>query len=578
MVKSVRTVVGLNAKRRFRRRRKRSSLVLPVLVCALLSSLVGIGGEFRAAVAAADAVLLDQGGLDGDDEDAVSIAQQPDEAAAGEEGGDQGALPAPEDSSATDNDNDTTTGSSTDQENETPSDTSADGDSTGGEGGGGAPSEGESSSSSSNKKPNLLLIVTDQQRYDTLGIVQRNMKAYKSKVRVRTPNLDRLAEMGTLFDVAYCGSASCAPSRAVLRTGNTLQRTGISRNRMVGDDFINRIPFIRKKVEALESFEQVLVDHCGYEAVSFGKWHSPKRLYYSNKNNVQRAVSSRGGRRNNKEKKKKLQQKQRANRILSCNYFDFEDQTFKFAPMQILHPIYRRAVSYLTKRDKIKPKFRPGQQRNKLSDFPYTPAKLDPRYGKPTNTVLSRSNGFRYSEMTFATIYGKDSLPTQLTPTGITARMALKALNRLLIDPTTTKSENDGDNYEDETNDDSNSTSTTQQEQQKRPWSMALHFLAPHPPILSTNAFATYYTENQKRLFVSPSISDPMKNSAYADSNGRGRPGAFSGKAKVQEVTVRTKIPRCADDAQLLVRCGLRADRLVNLTHELSTARQCTTG
>lgn len=60
-------------------------------------------------------------------------------------------------------------------------------------------------------RPNLLVICTDQQRYDTLG-------CYGNAV-VRTPNLDRLAGEGTLFEQCYVQSPVCAPSRATFFTG-----------------------------------------------------------------------------------------------------------------------------------------------------------------------------------------------------------------------------------------------------------------------------------------------------------------------------------------------------------------------
>lgn len=61
------------------------------------------------------------------------------------------------------------------------------------------------------KKPNILWICTDQQRFDTLG-------CYGNRY-VRTPNLDRLAKQGVLFEQAYCQSPVCTPSRASFLTG-----------------------------------------------------------------------------------------------------------------------------------------------------------------------------------------------------------------------------------------------------------------------------------------------------------------------------------------------------------------------
>ena len=54
--------------------------------------------------------------------------------------------------------------------------------------------------------PNILLIVSDDQRSDTIA-------ALGNKV-IRTPNLDRLVRGGTSFTRATCGNPICTPSRA----------------------------------------------------------------------------------------------------------------------------------------------------------------------------------------------------------------------------------------------------------------------------------------------------------------------------------------------------------------------------
>jgi choline-sulfatase len=59
--------------------------------------------------------------------------------------------------------------------------------------------------------PNILWICTDQQRHDTLG-------TYGNR-HVATPNLDKLAAGGTLFENAFCQSPVCTPSRASFMTG-----------------------------------------------------------------------------------------------------------------------------------------------------------------------------------------------------------------------------------------------------------------------------------------------------------------------------------------------------------------------
>ncbi len=61
------------------------------------------------------------------------------------------------------------------------------------------------------QRPNILWICTDQQRFDTIRS--------NGNPHIRTPNLDRLAASGTLFDRAYCQAPICTPSRASFLTG-----------------------------------------------------------------------------------------------------------------------------------------------------------------------------------------------------------------------------------------------------------------------------------------------------------------------------------------------------------------------
>jgi arylsulfatase A-like enzyme len=59
-------------------------------------------------------------------------------------------------------------------------------------------------------RPNLLLITSDQQHWDTLGV---------TNPRIQTPALDRLCAEGTRFTRAYCPNPVCSPSRASIITG-----------------------------------------------------------------------------------------------------------------------------------------------------------------------------------------------------------------------------------------------------------------------------------------------------------------------------------------------------------------------
>jgi arylsulfatase A-like enzyme len=59
-------------------------------------------------------------------------------------------------------------------------------------------------------RPNILLITSDEQSWNTLGIIND---------RIRTPNLDQLANEGMRFERAYCNNPMCSPSRATIITG-----------------------------------------------------------------------------------------------------------------------------------------------------------------------------------------------------------------------------------------------------------------------------------------------------------------------------------------------------------------------
>ncbi|WP_176084697.1 sulfatase-like hydrolase/transferase [Martelella sp. HB161492] len=59
-------------------------------------------------------------------------------------------------------------------------------------------------------RPNIVLITTDQQHFNALGVKDPKLK---------TPNLDRLCREGLRFERAYCPAPVCTPSRASIITG-----------------------------------------------------------------------------------------------------------------------------------------------------------------------------------------------------------------------------------------------------------------------------------------------------------------------------------------------------------------------
>lgn len=73
------------------------------------------------------------------------------------------------------------------------------------------------------ERPNILLVTTDQQRFDCVG-------AAKSVHPVMTPHIDQLAAEGVMFANAYSDCPLCIPSRTTLMTGRTAYRHGIAAN------------------------------------------------------------------------------------------------------------------------------------------------------------------------------------------------------------------------------------------------------------------------------------------------------------------------------------------------------------
>ena len=86
-------------------------------------------------------------------------------------------------------------------------------------------------------RTNILLITSDQQHWDTLSC---------QGSEVNTPNLDRLAARGTLYQRAYCPNPTCTPTRASIITGKYPSQHGayslgtklLESEHTVGEDFM----------------------------------------------------------------------------------------------------------------------------------------------------------------------------------------------------------------------------------------------------------------------------------------------------------------------------------------------------
>lgn len=79
------------------------------------------------------------------------------------------------------------------------------------------------------EQPNVLWIVTDDQRHDSIQAFNRILydRNHSALGYVESPNIDRLASMGTTFINTYCQAPGCAPSRASMHYGRYPFRSGV---------------------------------------------------------------------------------------------------------------------------------------------------------------------------------------------------------------------------------------------------------------------------------------------------------------------------------------------------------------
>jgi arylsulfatase A len=103
-------------------------------------------------------------------------------------------------------------------------------------------------------KPNILLILTDDQGYGDLG--------FTGNTQISTPTIDNLFKQGVSFNRFYV-SAVCAPTRASLLSGKHYLKTGVFHVTRGGE----------KMHSSIETLAERLKPH-GYNNGLFGKWHN----------------------------------------------------------------------------------------------------------------------------------------------------------------------------------------------------------------------------------------------------------------------------------------------------------------
>ena len=106
-------------------------------------------------------------------------------------------------------------------------------------------------------RPNVLLIITDQQYHDTVS-------AGGCKY-VKTPAMDKLLRRGTSFNISLTSNPVCCPARSSIFTGRATNETGVITNadaKNMRKDLPNLGQWLRKNTK--------------YETIYAGKWHLPK--------------------------------------------------------------------------------------------------------------------------------------------------------------------------------------------------------------------------------------------------------------------------------------------------------------
>ena len=103
-------------------------------------------------------------------------------------------------------------------------------------------------------RPNIIFIFSDDHAPHAIGAYNGWLKSVNP-----TPNIDRLARQGMLFENSFCTNSICGPSRAVILTGKHSHRNGFMNN---GNNFNGDQPTFPK-----------LLQQAGYQTAFFGKWH-----------------------------------------------------------------------------------------------------------------------------------------------------------------------------------------------------------------------------------------------------------------------------------------------------------------
>ena len=100
-------------------------------------------------------------------------------------------------------------------------------------------------------RPNILFVMSDDHAFQAIS-------AYSQKL-IQTPNIDKIAKRGAIFDNACVTNSICAPSRATILTG---------KHNHINGKIDNRSPFDTSQITFPQLFQKA-----GYQTAMFGKLH-----------------------------------------------------------------------------------------------------------------------------------------------------------------------------------------------------------------------------------------------------------------------------------------------------------------
>ncbi len=106
---------------------------------------------------------------------------------------------------------------------------------------------------------NIIMITTDQHNVDTL-------KIYNQNAMCNTPNIDKLANSGMVFNKSYCSNPVCTPARSSWQLGLYPSKSGFETNSFEIGSRTHMLPDVEYSLPRR-------LQNAGYKTAFTGKWH-----------------------------------------------------------------------------------------------------------------------------------------------------------------------------------------------------------------------------------------------------------------------------------------------------------------